>query len=73
MINEEQKAALEEKIESDKVCSSCGMMIRLTDIYYTLCIHMEMKDPATDRVMILETTPLDFKCRLCMEDPSGRC
>ena len=73
MIHERATDLRNEKQETDKVCCSCGASIKIDDIYYALCVHMEMWDPVEEQIVILEMDHLEFKCRLCAEDTFGRC
>ena len=63
-INHEARGGEE---SSNIICSYCGSDIFPEEIYYTLCVHMEKRDPSTDKINILEIRPLTLRCKMCEE------
>jgi len=54
-------------------CSCCGWEIFPEEIYYALCVHIEVQDPKIQDVRILDMQPLEFRCRLCAETAISVC
>ncbi|MFH1704188.1 MAG: hypothetical protein ABIB41_12335 [Nitrospirota bacterium] len=59
--------------ETHMRCNVCGIEIFPREIYYALCVHMEMQKALSENVRIFEIKPLEFQCRFCAERGVSTC
>lgn len=54
-------------------CNKCGTEIFTNEVYYTLCMHTEVKDSTNNEINILDMEPLGFHCQKCTEKGVAIC